>query len=533
MGVARTNTIALRSVAGDDGAVVRDRVLTGAAGSKRLSALLADSFSNPPSVMNLGQTSLVYFLSRVAASALGFVATVYFARLLGADALGIYYQVVALVSWLAILGQVGLSGAVSKRISEGDDQRRYAAAAVTSIGGLFAFLAVTLAASRPYVDAYVGYPATGYVVALLFATLAWSTVASLLSGLHRVGTQGALETVKTGGRSLLQVGTLFVGFELAGVFFGYVGGFLVATAVGAAVVARELSGIALPRRRHFRSLLEYAKFAWLGRLQSRLFNYTDVLVLGFFVPSSLVGIYAAAWGIAQFLILFAGAISSTLFPEMSRLSADGSPEEVQSLTEDALAYAGLLLIPGLVGGWVVGERLLAIYGEAFRQGATVLAVLIVANLLMSYQNQLLNTLNAIDRPERSFRVNALFVVSNVSLNVVLIYLYGWLGAAVATALSVSVSLVAAHRSLGAIVDFAIPYREIGRQWLAALAMGGVVLGGRRVETTYRLLEHNLATVFVLVGLGAGVYFLALLAISPRFRETVDRNLPVALPFRSA
>jgi hypothetical protein len=47
--VARTNTIALRSVAGGDGAVVRDRVLTGAAGSKRLSALLADSFSNLPS----------------------------------------------------------------------------------------------------------------------------------------------------------------------------------------------------------------------------------------------------------------------------------------------------------------------------------------------------------------------------------------------------------------------------------------------------------------------------------------------------
>ncbi|CCQ37658.1 probable flippase AglR [Natronomonas moolapensis 8.8.11] len=482
--------------------------------------------------MNLGQTSVVYFLSRLAASALGFVATVYFARLLGADALGIYYQVVALVSWLAILGQVGLSGAVSKRVSEGTERKRYAAAAAVSIGGLFAVLAVALALARPYVDAYVGYPATGYVAAVLFATLAWSTVASLLSGLHRVGTQGALQTVKTGGRGLLQIGALFAGFELAGVFFGYVGGFLVATAVGAAVVARELSGIARPRRRHFRSLLEYAKFAWLGRLQSRLFNYTDVLVLGLFVPSSLVGIYAAAWGIAQFLILFAGAISSTLFPEMSRLSADESPEAVRSLTEDALAYAGLLLIPGLVGGVIVGDRLLAIYGEAFRQGATVLAVLIVANLFMSYQNQLLNTLNAIDRPDRAFRVNALFVVSNVSSNVVLIYLYGWLGAAVATALSVAVSLAAAHRSLGAIVDVAIPYREIGRQCLAALAMGGVVLAGRRVENAYRLLEHNLATVFVLVGLGAGVYFLALLAISPRFRETVDRNLPVALPFLS-
>jgi len=482
--------------------------------------------------MNLGQTSLTYFLSRLVASALGFVATVYFARLLGADALGIYYQVVAIVSWLAIFGQVGLSGAVSKRVSEGVGRTRYAAAAVVSIGGLFGVLAIALAVFRPYVDTYVGYPATGYVVALLFATLAWSTVASLLSGLHRVGTKGVLQTVKTGGRGLLQIGALVAGFELAGVFFGYVGGFLVATVLGAAVVARELSGIAIPRRHHFRSLIAYAKFAWLGRLQSRLFNYTDVLVLGIFVPSSLVGIYAAAWGIAQFLILFAGAISSTLFPEMSRLSADGSPEAVRSLTEDALAYAGLLLIPGLVGGLIIGERLLAIYGEAFRQGTAILAVLIVANLLMSYQNQLLNTLNAIDRPDRSFRVNALFVVSNVSLNVVLIYLYGWLGAAVATALSVAVSLVVAHRSLGAIVDFAIPYREIGRQWLAALVMGGVVLAGRWVENTYRFLGHNVATVVVLVGLGAGVYFFALLALSARFRATVDRNVPVEVPLVS-
>lgn len=482
--------------------------------------------------MKLGQTSLVYFLSRLAASVLGFVATVYFARLLGADALGIYYQVVALVAWLSLLGQVGLSGAVSKRVSEGTDRGEYALAAAVSIGALFAVVALGLALFRPYVDAYVGYPATGYVVSLLFATLAWSGAGSLLSGLHRVGTKGVLQTLKTGGRSVLQIGALAAGFELAGVFVGYVGGFLLATAVAVAVAARELSGIAIPRRRHFRSLLEYAKFAWLGRLQSRLFNYTDVLVLGVFVPSSLVGIYAAAWGIAQFLILFAGAVSSTLFPEMSRLSADGSPEEVRSLTEDALAYAGLLLVPGLVGGVVVGERLLAIYGEAFRQGATVLAVLIAANLLMSYQNQLLNTLNAIDRPDRSFRVNALFVVSNVSSNVVLIYLYGWLGAAVATTLSVAVSLAVAYRSLGAIVEFAVPYREIGRQWLAAALMGVVVLAGRRIENTYHLLGHNLATVVALVGLGAGVYFLALLAVSPRFRATVDRNLPVELPIVS-
>lgn len=483
--------------------------------------------------MRLGQTSVIFFTSRITASILGFVATIYFARLLGADPLGIYYLVIGVVSWLAIAGTIGISSAVTKRVSEGDERKKYTTAGFSLIAFLFVILSIGLLLLRSHVNNYIGYPATKYIVLILLVTLGWSMVSSLLSGLHLVHLKGVLSPVRTGSQSLLQVGAVAAGLGLTGLFIGYVAGLGLAILIGSMFVFGRLRGIQLPETHHYRSLFDYAKFSWLGNLESKMFNYTDVIILGFFVPSALIGIYSIAWNIAMFLILFSSSISATLFPEMSKLSANDDLPSVTNLLKDALSYAGLLLIPGFVGGVILGERILRIYGDEFTQGTAILGLLIVAGLVRAYQKQLLSTLNAIDRPDLSFRANALFVVVNLSLNVALIYLYGWLGAAVATVLSVAVSLVVAHRYLSLIIQYAIPYVEIGRQWAAAILMGVIVYGGLRVENIYGVIGHNAATVVLLVGLGAGVYFVTLLGISPDFRTTVDRNLPfdITIPFR--
>jgi O-antigen/teichoic acid export membrane protein len=148
---------------------------------------------------------------------------------------------------------------------------------------------------------------------------------------------------------------------------------------------------------------------------------------------------------------------------------------------------------------------------------------------MGYQNQLLNTLNAIDRPDLAFRVNVVFVGANITLNVGFIYLYGWIGAAIATTASVAISLVFAYRHVDSIIDFDVPTNNIAKQWFAALLMSGVVYGGLQIENTYNLLNHNVSVVLILVAAGAGVYFVTIVSISTEFRETVERNLPLTLP----
>ncbi|QHS16171.1 lipopolysaccharide biosynthesis protein [haloarchaeon 3A1-DGR] len=482
--------------------------------------------------MRLGQTSVVHFVSSFLSSVLGFVATVYVARILGPSPLGVYQVAVGLVAWLAIFGKVGLSRAVTKRVSEGNEPGEYAAAGTVVVAALFVVLAVGIIGFRGQVAAYIEYPATGYVILILLLVLLNSLVNSLLVGLKLVHVSGLLSPIKTGGRALAQIGLIVAGAGTAALFVGHILGFLVVVVVGGYYVFRNLPSFELPERKHFEGLYDFAKFSWLGNLQSRMFNYTDVLVLGYFVSSGFIGIYAVAWNIGQFLILFSGTLRSTLFPEMSSISAEQDPQAVSRIVEQSLIFSGLFLVPGLFGGVLLGERILRIYGPEFPKGALILSILIVANLFMGYQNQLLNTLNAIDRPDLAFRVNIVFVSANVALNVVLIHSYGWVGAAVATATSVAVSLVLAYWHVDAIIDFDLPVDEIARQWVAGGVMAVVVYGGLRVENTYRLIGHNFALVVVLVTVGAGVYFVVLLALSAEFRETVNRNIPVDIPFVS-
>jgi O-antigen/teichoic acid export membrane protein len=211
---------------------------------------------------------------------------------------------------------------------------------------------------------------------------------------------------------------------------------------------------------------------------------------------------------------------------MSRLSNEENPDAVSGLVEKSLTYGGLFLIPGLFGGALLGEQILRLYGPEFSQGATILVVLVIAQLIQGYQKQLTNTLNGIDRPEMAFRVNGIFVVANLLLNVVLIYLYGWVGAALATAISGGISTVVSYAYVNSIIDFSFPGMEILYQIVASIVMACVVYGGLWVENTFALLQNNIVLVLTLVILGAGVYFVSLLTLSVDFRETVARNLPV-------
>jgi O-antigen/teichoic acid export membrane protein len=472
--------------------------------------------------MRIGQTSFVVFASKLVGSALGFVATLYFARTLGAAVLGQYALVLALVAWLSLAGDLGISSAITKRMSEGTDPDAYATAGaivVTVFGLILGGLVVLF---RNTVTEYVGEPVAALVVLLLLFGLFQSLTGSALRGERKVHLSGLLTPVGIGVRSLIQIALVAAGFQLIGMLAGYA---IATLLVALASLALLSSGFARPSRAHFAELYEYAKFSWLGGLKSRSFNDVDVLLLGVFVQSSLVGVYSAAWSIAKFLTLFDSAVSSTLFPELSRADAEGDSAWVAGLVEESLTYGGLILIPGLFGGVLLGERLLRIYGPEFVQGATVLWILILATLLYGYQKQLLNALNGIDRPKAAFRINAAFIGTNVVLNVMLISAIGVVGAAVATAGSAAVGVVLSLSTLRAEVDFAIPFGEILRQFLAATAMAGVVIGTEFLIETATTLNHNFATVILLVSIGALVYGLSLFGISSKFRSTVYENMP--------
>ncbi|RKD98068.1 oligosaccharide flippase family protein [Halopiger aswanensis] len=467
--------------------------------------------------MKLGQISFVTFASQIASSVFGFIATIYLARTLGPGVLGTYFLVVAVVVWLKVIAFGGVQSALTKRLSEGDEPGAYITAGTGLFLGIFAVLALALVLARDLVNGYIGQPVAIPMVGVLFATLLLMFVSGALQGQHRVHISGALSPVDMLSRSALQIGAAVLGFGLFGLLAGYAVASIIAGLVGAIFVTWRWQR---PERRHLWSVFDYARYSWLGRLSSRTFSSMDTLVLGVFVASDLIGIYEIAWNLASLLAVFSLAIQQTVFPEISSVAEDGDQDRIVALLDDAFAYAGLFLIPGLVGCLLIGDFVLRVYGPEFSAGHTVLVILVASRLAYAYGEQFLNALNGLDRPDLAFRINGLFFVTNISLNFALVAAYGWRGAAVATAVSALVTVSIGYWVLSRFISVSFPLRAVAMQVLATVPMAVVVGSGRLY------LEPSIPVTVGLVGVGAGTYFAALFLVSGRFRTTVVRNLPV-------
>jgi len=472
--------------------------------------------------VRIGQTSVVHFGSELLASVAGFVATLYIARELGSATLGTYALFIAVLIWFRTGFGSGLHQAIKKRVSEVGDDERYLGAGVLIQAALFAVVAVGLLAVRPYLDTYLGFDGTLLLIITLAVVLALSLVSSTLHGEQKVHIAALLRPLDRVVRSGVQLAVVFLGIiggGIVGLVWGYVAGALVAV-----LVAMSLLSIRprWPTREHVASVLGFTRYSWLSGIEERSFSAMDTVVLGVFVGSSLVGYYEVAWNLASVLAIFGNSIAESMFPTISELDSAAERDSVGNLLADGLAYTGLFLIPGLVGVMLVGEPVLRLYGTEFERAATVLVILVAARLIYAYEAQFIMTLNAIDYPEVAFRINLVFVAANVVLNVALVYVYGWIGAAVGTATAAFVGLVLGYYALTNIIDLRLPLGEIAKQLLAATVMGVVLYLSRDIVSAVS--PRGLVEALSLVSLGAAVYFVALSLLSTRFRTTVRQNI---------
>ncbi|MDL0120416.1 polysaccharide biosynthesis C-terminal domain-containing protein [Halobacterium salinarum] len=466
--------------------------------------------------MKFGRTSIVNFLSQVVMSFSGFFGTVVLTRILGREQYGGYVVVMSVLAWATIAGNLGISTAVRKRVSE-ETEGNYVVAGFLSQSFLYVLVAVFLLTIRPHLNSYMGFEGTRFLIALLAARLLFNLVNGVLDGQHLVHISSVLRPIQMTSQTIVQVALVVSGFGLAGAFAGYFVGTIVAVTIGLYFASVRLKS---PSKTAFHRLRTYAQFSWFASIQTQTFLSMDTIILAFFVTNSVIGGYKAAWNLVTIFAMFSTSIRRTLFPEISKLaSQEGSNAEVSRLLREGLTYSGLFIIPGITGSAILGDVVLSIYGEGFAAGYYILLILGVAQLLYGYQSQFVNVIDGVNRPDITFRINALFVLLNFLLNIILTPQFGWYGAAFSTTVSAGIGALLGFYYARSVTNITIPFSEIGRQVAAAGLMTVVVLPGRL------LIGRSLVGVVVLSGIGAGVYFISLLLLSEKFRSTVQHNLP--------
>jgi O-antigen/teichoic acid export membrane protein len=179
-----------------------------------------------------------------------------------------------------------------------------------------------------------------------------------------------------------------------------------------------------------RKLREAIPFG-LSELLVQLSSRVDVVLMGFFLSATAVGVYNAAYRVV-FILMFVPVFAAlSLFPMMSRLYVN-SQKDLATLYTKLINLIILIGLPTSAGLWLIAPKLIyLIFGEDFAESALMLryfAWLLLLAFLKSFMKMLLTSC---DRQAEGTRSQWTAACVNAVGNVILIPSIGIKGAAIA------------------------------------------------------------------------------------------------------
>ena len=400
--------------------------------------------------MKMARGTLYLMIAEVMFVLSGWAIHIVAGRILGKYFYGVFVLLLTLLTQYRIFLASGVHRAVAKYISE---DPRFAPAvrrqalrlqfiAGWALCGLVWVIAPSLA--RLWQNAeLVGYiRLTGFFFPIFGL---YSVYRGVLNGMKLFGREALVSIVY----SLLKVLFLFVLIHYYGIA-GAVTGYLVAI-VGGMFLARFLApsgsgetGAPFPIMRIVRFAVPVMLFSFIISLIQNI----DLYFIRALIPPPGTDSANSYYGCAQqfskipYMILF--ALSMTLFPNISSLTARPGGKQKAAQTIRKSLRAGLLLVlpvSCLIGG--ASSNLIEWVFPTINGGGDALRVLIFGQTLLSFLFILTTILTAAGRPWLSFSLVGVTLGIDVILNYLLIPAYGITGAAAATTISSAVGAIAA------------------------------------------------------------------------------------------
>ena len=184
----------------------------------------------------------------------------------------------------------------------------------------------------------------------------------------------------------------------------------------------------------FRSWLRVSlPLLWMGSMHIML-NQTDLLMIGGLLGPREAGFYKAATRMAAGTTFVLAAINAVAAPQFATLHAAGDDEALRRLVRRLahwIFWPSLALAAGLC---LFADVLLGIFGPAFPTARWAMVTLVAGQLVNVGTGPVGYLLNMTDHHHVTARVLGWSALLNVAMNALGIYLWGLLGAALATAL---------------------------------------------------------------------------------------------------
>ncbi len=202
-----------------------------------------------------------------------------------------------------------------------------------------------------------------------------------------------------------------------------------------------------------KELITFGTKVQFSRIGDMMHFQTDKIFISYFLQLSLVAFYEAAATVAFAMRMVPFAIVSAILPAASEIKAAGDEKSLRELYMRSSKYLSFISIPLLFFVFFFAPAIIKVWlGGGFELSVITLQVLILgyfANIMTFPGSQVAIGLG---KPDYVMKSSIIATVSNLILSVFLIIKFGYLGAALGTAIAMIVAsgyfIFALHRHLG-------------------------------------------------------------------------------------
>jgi O-antigen/teichoic acid export membrane protein len=398
------------------------------------------------------------FVLKVFGAGLALAFNVVVARLLGPAGAGLFFLALSITTIGSVLGRVGLDNtllrfvAAHAALGEWDRVKgvyalgmRLAVAAAGAITVL-CFLLAPQIASLAFRKPALADPLRWMSLSILPLALV-NLHAESLKGLKRIPAAMAVQGIGVPLVGLLLIVPLTRMADASGAALAHVAGAVLTTILGVWAWRRAVDGhpSASPGF-PFRDLWDSCKPLLLVSVMNRaVLPWSPLFLLGIWADSREVGIFGAASRVAMLISFMLATVNSVLVPKFAELYATGDRAALGRTARRSAQMVTLLASPVFLVLIFGGRWVMAIFGPEFAEGAHVLAILAIGQLVNTLTGSVNHVLIVTGNEAIVRNTVVLAVVAQVALCAALIPWAGALGAAAASAAATAcINLFAAH-----------------------------------------------------------------------------------------
>ena len=365
---------------------------------------------------------------------------------------GLLFSALAVFAVARLFTQLGWAKSVARYVAEHQEHEPGQIRYIVETGLKYtvattAVVAVVFALFGQGIAELINQPEIG---SLLYVGAAFLTVRTLgaysgrvLQGFNEIRWSATIRAATSVSRVIFVIILVTLGFGALGALIGYTLSYAVGGLFGAVVLYREgyapFERAATMKEGLAKRVREYSVPLTATYAANVLDKKVDILLVGFFMNPTAVGLYTLGSQIVEFVQAPAQSIGYSVSPTYGEQKAANQIEAASQLYQSTLRHTLLLYVPAAAGIVIVAEPVIRYFIGADWLGTVPVLQILGAYVVLQAVNFITtDALDFLGRARTRAYAKGATSVANFFLNILLIPTFGIVGAAAATVFTQSI-----------------------------------------------------------------------------------------------